>query len=60
MLNQATVDALDALPGIGRKRAVDIVNYRRQHGSFRRLEDLGRIRGMGPKLLAKLRPYLRV
>jgi competence protein ComEA len=60
MLNQATADALDGLPGIGRKRANDIVAYRRQHGSFRRLEDLGRIRGMGPKLLAKLRPYLRV
>jgi competence protein ComEA len=60
MLNQASVDALDSLPGIGRKRAEDIVAFRRQHGPFRRIDDLRRIRGVGPKMLAKLRPYLKI
>jgi competence protein ComEA len=59
-LNQASVDALDALPGIGHKRALDIVAYRRQHGGFRSVDDLRRIRGMGPKLMARLRPYLKL
>lgn len=60
LLNQASVEALDALPGIGRKRAMDIVAYRRQHGGFRQLDDLRRIHGMGPKMIARLRPYLKL
>ena len=59
-LNLATVDMLDALPGIGRKRAEDIVRYRQQHGAFHSVNDLQRIRGMGPKLIARLRPLLRI
>jgi competence protein ComEA len=60
VLNEASVEALDALPGIGRKRAIDIVTYRRQHGSFRSVDDLRRIRGVGPKMVARLRPYLKL
>ena len=59
-LNLATVDMLDALPGIGRKRAEDIIRYRQQHGAFHSVNDLQRIRGMGPKLIARLRPLLRI
>ncbi|MBC7543505.1 MAG: helix-hairpin-helix domain-containing protein, partial [Candidatus Sericytochromatia bacterium] len=59
-LNSATVDMLDSLPGIGRKRAEDIVRYRQQHGAFRNINQLQNIRGMGPKMIARLRPHLRL
>jgi competence ComEA-like helix-hairpin-helix protein len=59
-LNAATPAALDALPGIGPARAASIVQYRAQHGPFRSVEDLGRVPGMGPAALARLRDHVAV
>jgi competence protein ComEA len=46
--------ALDALPGIGPSLARRIVADRVTHGTFGSLEALGRVRGVGPKLLARV------
>ncbi len=58
-LNAATAAELDALPGIGPVLAARIVEHRRQHGAFRSVEELLSVQGIGPRLLARLRPALR-
>ncbi|HEY8256018.1 MAG TPA: ComEA family DNA-binding protein [Gemmatimonadales bacterium] len=59
-LNSASADALDGLPGIGPTRAASIVQYRARHGPFRSVEELGRVPGMGPAALARVRDHLAV
>ncbi len=54
-LNRATAAELDRLPGVGPVRAGAIVRYRREHGPFRRLEDLLLVPGIGPTTLERLR-----
>lgn len=57
-LNSATVEQLDKLPGIGPALAQRIVDYRAQHGSFRQLEQLNEVKGIGDRTLEKLVPLL--
>ncbi|MDW8157222.1 MAG: ComEA family DNA-binding protein [Armatimonadota bacterium] len=59
-LNLATAEELERLPGIGPVLARRIVEDRARHGQYTRLEDLLRVKGVGPKKLDRLRPYLRV
>ena len=54
-LNRADAAALAALPGIGPVLAGRIVAHRDIHGPFRRVEDLLAVRGVGPRLLERLR-----
>jgi competence protein ComEA len=54
-LNTATAEQLDTLDGVGPATAQKILDYRRQHGGFRSIEDLDQIPGIGPKRLAALR-----
>jgi competence protein ComEA len=56
-LNEATADEIERLPAIGPAKAKAIVDYRKQH-PFRRVEDLGKVKGIGRKTLVKLRPYV--
>jgi hypothetical protein len=63
--NTAGVDSLARLPGIGPTRAGQIVAYRERFAAehdgapaFTRPEDLAVIKGIGPKTVAKLAPYL--
>ena len=46
-VNTASVDELVLLPGIGPATAKRIVEYREEHGPFRRIEDLMNVRGIG-------------
>ena len=59
-LNRASAAELDALPGIGPVLAARIVEQRERGGTFRRLEDLMAVRGVGPRLLERLRPRVRL
>ena len=54
-LNTATAEQLDTLDGVGPATAQKILDYRKEHGGFRTVEDLGQISGIGPKRLAALR-----
>ncbi len=58
-VNLASASELEALPGIGPVIARRIVEYRRSHGPFRRPEDLLNVKGIGPKKLARIKPYIR-
>jgi len=59
-LNRATAVQLEALPGIGSSKAAAIVAAREQSGGFRSVDELESVRGIGPALLEKLRPLVRV
>lgn len=52
-LNTATVDQLQQLHGIGLKKAEAIVKYRSQNGKFKNIEDIQRIKGIGPAIFSK-------
>lgn len=54
-LNSATAEALESLPGVGPVVARRIVEYRSSHGGFRRVDDLLQVKGVGPRLLERLR-----
>jgi competence protein ComEA len=59
-LNTATVDQLETLPGIGRKTAERIIEYRTKAGGFKRIEDLMNVKGIGEKSFLKLKPLVSV
>jgi competence ComEA-like helix-hairpin-helix protein len=59
-LNRASARDLDALPGIGPVLAGRIVEHRERNGRYGRVEDLLAVRGIGPRLFARLRPRVTV
>lgn len=58
-INSANAEQLDLLPYVGPKSAQAILSYRVKH-PFKRIEDLVKVKGLGPKKFAKLKPYVRV
>ena len=59
-LNTATVEDLDRLPGIGPVLARRILEQRRRVGRFHAPDELRAVRGVGPRLLERLRPRVTV
>jgi competence protein ComEA len=59
-LNSATLEALDALPGIGPVLAQRILDWRTAHGRFSSVDELGEVSGIGEATLADLRPVVTV
>lgn len=57
-LNRATADQLETLPGIGAVKAAAILAVRETRGGFQSMEELEAVRGIGPALVAKLRPLV--
>lgn len=57
-VNTATKDQLESLPGIGAKIADAIIRDREENGPFSSVEDLTRVPGVTPSLLAKVRASL--
>ena len=58
-LNAADDAALRELPGVGPHLAKAILAYRREHGPFATVAQLGQVPGIGAKTLARLRPSVR-
>ena len=59
-LNIATVEQLDALPGVGPVTAAAIMAWRQANGKFTDVDQLGEVDGIGPVRLEKLRSLVRV
>lgn len=59
-VNTATEQQLDTLPGVGPSTAHAIVAYRLVHGPYARVEDLLKVRGIGPAKLEALLGLVRV
>ena len=57
-INNARWWELQALQGIGEKRAKDIVAHRDLHGPFKSVDDLVKVSGIGRKTLQGLRSHL--
>ena len=57
-LNTASVEKLQQLRGVGPKMAERIIAHRKRFGSFKRINDLMNVKGIGAKTLAKFREKL--
>ena len=59
-VNEATAEQLVAVKGIGPSKAAAIIQYRREIGGFKTIDELIEVKGIGQKALAKLKLVLKV
>ena len=59
-MNKATAAELELLPGIGPALAGRILEYRKTNGAFKSVDQLDDVKGIGPRILEKLRPLVKV
>lgn len=59
-INTATVAELEALPGIGVRTAELIVEHRKKIGTFKKIEELMNVKGIGEKSFLKIKPLVTV
>lgn len=57
-VNRADWPELIQLPGVGQVLAERLIAERERDGAFRSIDDLERVRGIGPRTLDRIRPYL--
>lgn len=58
-LNTATEEELEAIPRIGPFLARKIIDFRTEHGEISTLDTLLEVKGIGPRILETIRPYIR-
>lgn len=59
-INTATKEELITLPGIGEKKAMDIINFREKNDGFNSIRDLLRVNGIGEATLQKLLEFITI
>lgn len=56
-INQASLEELQFLPGVGPSKAKAILKYREKR-AFKSIKDLRRIKGIGPKMSQKMEAWI--
>jgi comEA protein len=59
-INTASLEELQKLPRIGPQIAQRILDYRKENGSFKRVEDILKVRGVGEKMFEQLKDQITV
>ena len=59
-INTATAEELDALPGIGPVRAQAILDYRKQHGNFKSIEEIENVKGIKEGEFSRIKDRITV
>jgi competence protein ComEA len=59
-INTADAEALASLEGIGKAKAEAIVEYRKTNGPFKSLEELVEVKGIGDKMLEKIKGEISI
>ena len=59
-INTAPQEELDSLPGIGPSTALKIINYRKEHGKFSKIEELKNVSGIGDSKFNQLKDLITV
>ncbi|MFO7526264.1 MAG: helix-hairpin-helix domain-containing protein [Ignavibacteriaceae bacterium] len=59
-INNAEIDELTALPGIGKKTAQSILDFRIKNGKFNQVSDLLKIKGIGQTKLNNIKKYIYI
>ena len=54
-INSASQSELETLPGVGPAKAKAIVEYRKQHGAFKTVDELKNVKGIGEGIFSKLK-----
>jgi competence protein ComEA len=59
-INEASLEELDTLPGIGPTTAQKIIEYREQNGPFQNVEDIMNVSGIGPATFEEIKDLITV
>ncbi len=59
-INTATIDELDKIPGVGEATANKILSYREENGSFKSIEEIKNVNGIGEKKFENMRDLICV
>lgn len=59
-VNEADISQLTKIKGLGPKKAQAIVSYINENGKLTSLDELVNIKGIGTKLVTKIRPFLTI
>lgn len=59
-INTASLEKLQSLPGVGSSTAQKILDYKKEHGSFKTIEELKNVKGIGDSKFSTLKDYVVV